>query len=466
MLSNDEAIAKFKAIIATLPEWQNLTDSQFVNHMAVFQAWALRDAQYRAERALQEFFISTALNRSSIAAHAEDRGYIPRPPVPSSGTIRITNTGDAPVSLAAGQSFTSNKGISYLIVNPITIAAGAYSDQTAYQAGITTVEADVSASQPFFEIVFDANLSGTIYRIDVYVDDVQWSLARLFQNVDGDALVYDQFFNHLGQSGVRFGNNTFGKQPEAGSHIKCDLWLTDGDTTLLINQRLTPVGAILDTGGNTAMLDIRSITTISGGSSGESTEELKRNLLYWPLYQEQLVWKEDYQYFLTRRFPQIRWINVWGETEAEQSAGELRFEFINKIFVSAYAQGGADISSEIIAALEACKLMNRRFEWVAPDIRSFTVVVTGAVHRKFDSATVRASIEEALLSAYDMESSLRLSAPIRIKDVYRIINDTGYFGDGGYFTAQLAGDYDVTPDLNAVSDIDMSGCSISIGYVS
>jgi len=56
VLSNDEAIAKFKEIIGSAETWQNLKDSQFVNHMAIFQTWALRDAQYRAERAIQVVF--------------------------------------------------------------------------------------------------------------------------------------------------------------------------------------------------------------------------------------------------------------------------------------------------------------------------------------------------------------------------------------------------------------------------
>ncbi len=466
MLSNDEAIAKFKEIIGSAETWQNLKDSQFVNHMAIFQAWALRDAQYRAERAIQEFFLSTALNQSSIQAQAEDKNYVPRSPVPSSGTIRITNMGASySVSLLGGQAFTSNKGIDYLIRFPVTIAASGYANMTAYQAKKVTVETDVTESLPFLEILFDASLAGTIYQIDVTVDDVQWTLARMFQNAAADDLVYDEIYTHLGQRGVRFGNNIFGKQPEAGSHITCTLWTTSGQTTLLINQPLTPTWTILDSNGDNASLDVKSTTAITGGMTGESADEVRKNLIYWPMYQDQLVWKEDYEFFLKHQFPSILWVNCWGETEAEQEAGELRFEFINKIFVSAYAEGGADLSTDILTALNGCNLMNRRFEWVAPDIRDFTVSVSGSIHRKHDVATVIEQVQETLALYYDIDSRSRIDGGIFIKDIYQHINDTGYFGYGGYFTVSLAGDYSGTPSLNSVSDIDIENSTFDLEYL-
>lgn len=465
MISNDEAIAKFQEIIGSAEGWQDLKDSQFVRHLAVFQAWALRDAQYRVERALQEFFISTALNPSSVMAHAEDRAYIPRPPSPSTGTIRITNTGQNPVSIPIYQAYRSNKAIAYLSMQPVTIAASAYADLPVIQASRQVVSTTVTESKPYLEILFDASLSGSIYRIDVAVNGADWTLARLLQNVGPEDTVYDEVFTHLGQRGIRFGNGIFGRQPQTGDQIVCTLWLTDGPTSLLSGQQLTPTTAISDSTGQSSSLDIRTITAITGGIASEGIDEIKRNLIYWPLYQEQLVWKEDYIYFLKRRFPQIRWINVWGESEAEKAAGEMRFEFINKIFVSAYAYGGEDIESDVMEALAEVKLLNRRFEWVAPDIRTFGVSVIGYVHRKYDASVVRQAVLDALEAAYDIDSETRRSAPVRINDVYMVINDTGYFDDGGYFTAQLTGNYDVTPSLNAVSDIDIDACVVSMGYI-
>jgi len=420
----------------------------------------------RAERALQEFFLSTALNRSSILAHAEDKNYVPRPPVPSFGTIRITNKGTSySVSLLGGQAFKSGRSVDYLILNPVTIAPLGYTDQPVYQSAKVIVDQDVTSSTAFMEILFDSALADKIYQVDVYVDDVQWTLARMFQNVAADDLVYDEIFTHLGQRGIRFGNNVFGKQPEADSHIECVLWTTDGQTSLLTGQTLSVSGTVLDSNGGTASLDIRTTTAVSGGVSGETQEELRKNLIYWPLYQDQLVWKEDYEFFIRRQFPSVLWVNVWGETEAEQEAGELKFEFINKIFVSAYAESGVDLSDEIIAALNACRMMNRRFEWVAPDIRDFTVLVSGAVHRKHDITTVTAQIQETLALYYDIDSRSRTDGNIFIKDIYQHINDTGYFGDGGYFTVSLAGDYSGTPSLNSVSDIDIENSTFDLEYL-
>jgi len=150
MLSNDEAVARFKEILSSKEGWQILKDSQFVSHLATFMAWALKSAQYDSERALQEFFLSTALNRSSISARAEDKGYLPRLPVPSSGGIRIKNSGVNQVEIPALQTFQSNKGIPYLIKYPVVIPSGGTFDTTVYQLSIVTIVRTVSEVTPFF----------------------------------------------------------------------------------------------------------------------------------------------------------------------------------------------------------------------------------------------------------------------------------------------------------------------------
>ncbi len=155
MLSTDEAVEKFKEILGAKEGWQFLKDSQFFNHLATFQAWAMRSAQFDAERALQEFFLSTALNRSSIAAQAEDKGYLPRLPGPSSGQVSIKNNGANQVEIPALQAFQSNRGVAYLIKYPVVVQPGETVTATAYQLSIQTVVETITSADPFIEILFD-----------------------------------------------------------------------------------------------------------------------------------------------------------------------------------------------------------------------------------------------------------------------------------------------------------------------
>jgi len=454
VLSNAEAIEKFKEIIGSQESWQDLKESQFVNHMAIFQAWAMSSAQYAVERAVQETFLSTALNAPSIRAHAEDRGYVPRKACPSVGTISVKNNGSNDVVIPANQPFRANVNSGgYLVKEPVTIQPAATVTAAISQLLRSEAIHTVTAEKPYYEILFDASVTGTISQIDVFVDPlggteyVEWQSARMFQNTLSDSTVFDEFYTHNGQIGIRFGNGEFGQVLPIGASVQCVLWVTDGPTVLLQGQPLIPCGAILDNIGAAASLEIMTASQITGGEPAETGDELRRSLMYWPLYQEQLVWKEDYEFFLKNKFPEILWINVWGEAEAEAAAGRSSVDFVNKIFVSAYAQNNEQIGQDILDELQGVKLLNRKFQWVAPVVVYFTVSITGCISSKYSPVTVSAAITAGLNLNYGINSRAR-RPEVLIKDVYSIIEATGYFADGDY-TVTLSGAH----DANAINEI-------------
>ena len=467
MLSNDEAIEKFKEIIGTKEGWQYLKDSQFVNHLSVFMSWALRASQYGSERAMQEQFLSTALNQSSIMAHAEDRGYIPRKATPSTGIVTIKNTGKNAVSIPEGQMFKSNYGIDYRMAIPDTIVPGAVAYANVSQLSQQVILHDVTAEKPYYEILFDAALTSSISQIDVSVDlhdgagYLSWQIARLFQNTLPVSTVYDEFYTHTGQIGIRFGNGDYGSIIPLGASIKIVLWLTAGPTVLQAGMSLAPTGGagILDITGAPATMTFIIGVMVIGGEPVETSEELRKNLFYWPLYQEQLVWQEDYEFFLRREFPEILWINVWGETEAESESGYKNLEFVNKIFVSAYALNNTEIGTDIMTKLQSVRLLNRRFQLVFPVVHYFTVTIVGAVSSKYATATVRAKITEALETNYGLNSRLR-KPDVLLKEIYALVEATGYFADGDY-TAALAGNHEITA-LNQIIAINMESSIIDL----
>ena len=71
MIAKEEAITRFKEIVGAKGDLGQLADSQFIEHLAIFASWALRQAIFYTERKHQEGFRSTATNKSSILAHVE-----------------------------------------------------------------------------------------------------------------------------------------------------------------------------------------------------------------------------------------------------------------------------------------------------------------------------------------------------------------------------------------------------------
>lgn len=140
MILSELVASKFKALLAGSESWKALINSQFVEHLSVMLGWAIEDANYKVERARQEAFIDTALNRSSILAHGEGREYIPRRPTLSTGTIRIANIGTQPANLLRECEFQSDGAVSYTLESTVVVPAGGAVDVPVSQRSTSVVE--------------------------------------------------------------------------------------------------------------------------------------------------------------------------------------------------------------------------------------------------------------------------------------------------------------------------------------
>jgi hypothetical protein len=489
MISREEALVKFQEIIGTKPEFAQILKSQFVDHLSVFQSWALRQSLFAVERSFQEFFLSTALNRASILAGAEDREYVPRMPTPATGKIQIENKGVSEVYIPANQSFQANSGRYYTLSSGVSIPAG----DTAVDLSVTQKHQEIQMQTvteeiAFMELLFDVNKTRQISNIHVYVDVgdgnglEQWIYTRRFMNSNNTSKIFDIFYSYLDQIGIRFGNGIFGVIPPAGATIEIHLSVTEGNTTLLSGQRLQPVGTLIDDDGSPADVVITVTDTIANGVGPEETESIRRNAHYAPIYNDSLVWAEDFKFFIQRHFPTILWLSVWGEQEMEAEAGYLDLDFVNKIFVSAYRTEsdfvwrgawtfGEDyvvddvvtygyvpvkwkclsvhtseienppsneneawerfsypLETEIPAKLGELRLLNKTIQWVDPVYSTFSLTITGALNPVFNIGEIQAEIRDLLQSNYGKDSLTRKHAA-HMKDFYDLINDTGHFRD-------------------------------------
>lgn len=160
------------------------------------------------ERARQEAFIATALNRSSLLAHGEDREYLPRKPTPSRGRVRITNSGDASVTLLRGRELVSDTQLPFTVEESVIIPPHESATVGVVQRGKTTLLHTIDQEKPFYEILFGRDISHTIMSMGVAVDEgsgfEKWTYERLFENAYADSCVFDEFYHVTDQIGIRF----------------------------------------------------------------------------------------------------------------------------------------------------------------------------------------------------------------------------------------------------------------------
>jgi hypothetical protein len=205
---------EFKRILTGLPGYERLTDSQIIEGMSLFQSWALRQANWRAERAHQEGFISTAVNRSSVLAHAEGKQYVPRKPTPSRGQVSFVNTGSEPVSLPAGTTWLGSNQLTYRLMDDIVVPGGARLSAEVSQLSRKRVTFTISEQRPFYELVLERDDSAEISAFTVTVDGERWTMEPRLMNTGRNMPIYDEFYTALDEIGIRF------VAPHAGAWIE------------------------------------------------------------------------------------------------------------------------------------------------------------------------------------------------------------------------------------------------------
>ena len=463
---------KFNAFLAQTESWKNLLGSQFVNQLAIFLGWAIEDAAYKNERARQEAFIDTALNRSSLLALAEGVEFQPRRAIPATGKANFTNTGENSFTLLRGSEYQSNSQEIYTLQETIVVGPGETVEASVSQISTETLVFTIEETKPFYEIMFDRDITKNIVSFDVRVaEDGQnfedYSYSMLLHNAHSDSLVYDIFYHFTDQLGIRFGNGDFGYIPPQGSIVQIDITLTEGDIVLLAGQTLYPVEEIQDSLKQVGSAQIVISETVQNGASQESTESLRKDLHYATVYNNRLVWDNDYKFFLRRRFPDIIWVKVWGEEEAEKMWG-MNVDWINRIWFCVYTPDRTiEQTKEIVLeAVRDVPFLCRNFQWYDPEHIDFSVHVEGRVLRDCIISEVREAIVINLTEAYGKNSPNRRET-VLLHEIYEAISKTGYFdtSTGAWFEVttqgQIKADY-----IYQMLSIDLDNSTINISYVS
>lgn len=469
MILDEEVKAKFKELLGEIPEWKNLVDSQFVEKMAVFTGWLVEHAHYSVERAYQEAFYDSALNRSSLLAHAEGLSYVSAKPEPATGQALFVNSGEQAVELVREREFMSDAQVIYTLEESTTVPAGGQVTAKISQRSKGVYEFTVGETQSFYEYLFPQDVSPHIVSMRVFVDEQDGEGYREYQydylltNSFSDTRCYDEFYHFTDQLGIRFGNGTFGKPLSQGWQVRIETVETQGDTLLLEKQSLWPVEEIKDVLGLTAQMEITVSATVQNGQDQESTENLRRNLHYASVYNDRLVWDQDFNYFLRRRARDIVFAKAWGEDKAEQMWG-INLDWINKVWICAYSPE-RDIKDYAMQAIAEIPSMNRHYVWYEPEHIEFWVEIRGKVLQNQPLSEVEQAIRDILQAHYGKASTTRRDV-VYLHEIYSDISSTGYFPENSaaWFEVKTHGQYEAEFIYQMVS-INLAKTQISLEFV-
>lgn len=435
-MTTQELLDQFNALLLKNSWWSRFVNSQFIKMFSVMGSQVIYVSKTAAEKALTEGFISTATRRSSILAAAEDKGYVARLITPAEGTALVKNKTDNDVAIPIYTTLLSDEQNAYMIMEPLILRRGEEkSDVKIKQLEKKQITVDVDSEVEFRSVTLEKELTARCSSIDVYVTEngakKSWAYNPQFRLSKKNSRDYVMFYRPTEQIGIRFGDGSIGKMPAAGERIIIDVWLSDGDITLVQGQSLTPTGQSSDLAN---VIEIKADTPITNGAGYETTEETRNRAQYYVAFDEQVVWGADYKHYLRSVIPNISWISAWGEKEQEESTGIKSLTNINTVFLCGHKKGlsQADMEKTVIAALKGVpNELNKRFRYVPTKERPFTIKLSGVALKTLNivdaERRIRAALEERAgrdSTSFDRDDR-RGIARVANNDIWAIIEETG-----------------------------------------
>jgi len=437
--SQEEIREEITALAEKNSWWSTFVGSQFIAMLSTYLSQLCYRCYQFAASALAEGFISTAANRSSILAAAEDRGYIGDRPSPSTGKAKISNISSILVSVPQYSSFISDDELPYLAMEYLDLKAGESATISVAQMEIVTVRQTISTAKQFMELPLSKDLTAVCHKIDVIVTeggkDTVWTETKAFRLASDTSNCYVLFYNSNDQIGVRFGDGTIGRIPPVDSTVKLRVWCTNGDTTLLAGQTLTPSDNSAYLGD---VIAAETATSITGGTIAEEIEITRQRAKYQTAYDDQVAWGGDYTFYLKRNVPGTSWFKAWGEAEQEKIIGARDFNFINKIFISGYhpLYNQEELEALVLGALSKIpNELNKRFQYVPINELPFMITVTGTISASLTTAAVVSSLKTSLDARFGQNAnffdptSVGEYRLIKKKDLWAFIESLNYFED-------------------------------------
>ncbi|HHN5366984.1 TPA: hypothetical protein ACQ8UR_003849 [Escherichia coli] len=408
---------QFNALLKKDSWWSKFVDSQFVAMISLFVGQMVYRCYQYAMRALQEGFISTALKRSSILAAAEDRGYVGRRIAPSAGTVKIKNRTDERLQLPIYAPFETGDLVPILLSDAVDLAAGETKIVPVSQLEVFSVEKTVDAAAPFFTVMLSKEMTANCHSIDVYVTEPdgstkRWEKSFMFRCANNTSCVYTEFYKPTEQIGIRFGDGSTGRMPPTGSVVSLDVWCTLGQLTVVEGQKLTALNEISH---YEQSIEVVTASLITGGTPAENTEETRARAQYFVSYDEQIVWGDDYVFYLKNTIGGMSWLRCWGEEEQERYTG-YDIHNINRIFLCGHKPGLTqdELHAAFLAQLATIPdKMNKRFKLVDAKFTPVSINLIG----KVPSTSV----------PNDVEITLKKDLEYRFgRDSYKFDNGSGF----------------------------------------
>ena len=285
---------------------------------------------YYLNMVANEAFLDSSILRNSVVSHAKSLGYTPISKKAAKAVINFTITDNittfTSLTLPRGFSFKSNllDNVSYnfTLLEPQSVNIinnkFYFRDLELYEGTIINyqyVYNNNSNPKGIFTIPdMDIDINSIQVQVQTSINDsstVTYRLVEDITNVTGTDLV---FFIQEGINGkyeIYFGNGSVGNNINDGNVILISYLVTNGSKANKCNI-FTVSSSVYDDAGSFTDFDIEVLSNAAGGAEREIINDIKLSSILQYMSQNRMITKNDYEFYITKKYPAVGSLSVWG----------------------------------------------------------------------------------------------------------------------------------------------------------
>lgn len=333
---------------------------------------------YYLNMVANEMFLDTAQLRPSILSHAKLMGYVPKSAEGAEAKINIVVTPssveDQTTNLLTLDRYTrflgediNGKNYNFVTLYSNTVEKIAntftFSNVTIKQGEVATYQyvMDPTNTKRSF-VIPSANVDTSTIKVTVQesttnTSTIEYKLAEDVTEVTANSAVYFLNENSDLTYTITFGDNILGKKPKNGNIIKCTVLNTVGSISNNISKFITVQG-ISSYRNNIAITTAQSSY---GGVDKETIEQARFRAPYYYSTQNRAVTTQDYATILTKDYPNIDAVSVWGGEENDPPV-------YGKVYLSLKTKNNYNLSNLEKESIKNELIRSRNIMTVVPEI--------------------------------------------------------------------------------------------------
>lgn len=286
---------------------------------------------YYLNMVANEAFMDTALLRDSVVSHAKTLGYVPysrkAPRAIINFTANTNSNTSATLTIPKGFRFLSNDidGVSYSFVTlsetTVTKSNTSFSflNLPIYEGQLVTYSYNHNqASNPkqIFTLPDDgidtSTISVTVQPSSTNTNISVYTLAADASNTSTQSEVFYLQETRNQQYQIYFGGDIIGKSLADGSVVNITYLITNGDASNKANN-FVATGTLSDSlNNNLSDFVLDPVSSAAGGAERESVDNIKFAAPLQYTTQNRLVTFSDYESYITKNYPSVESVSVWG----------------------------------------------------------------------------------------------------------------------------------------------------------